>query len=108
MRIVTGKAKAIESGKAHKLADFQTDPEVTLVRIENLSEAHSLEIFTEEEATTTVGSYIIPAQVHEKTPSFLTVPYEGTIFGAGVGGEVSYRILGVVPAGNVGIATGTA
>jgi len=109
MEIVTGTAAVIASGKAHKLADFQGNPEVTLVRIENLSEGHGLEIFTEEEAATTVDSYIIPAKVSEKTPSFLTVPYQGgTIFGAGVGATVNFRIIGVVPAGNVGIATGTA
>jgi hypothetical protein len=109
MRIVTGTAAVIGSGKAHKLADFQGDSDVTLVRIENLSEGHALEIFTEEGATTTVNSYIIPAKVSEKTPSFLTVPYQGgAIYGSGVGATVSFRIIGVVPSGNVGIATGTA
>lgn len=111
MEIVTGHAKAIEGGKAHKLCDFQTAGDVTLIRIENLSAAHALEVFgEEEEAVTTVNSYSIPAQVAEKTPSFIELPYDGgTIFGAGVGGEVNFRVIGVVAQpGGPGIATGTA
>lgn len=110
MRIATGTAAVLASGKAHEICDFQTDGDVTLVRIENLTEGHALELFTEETGNTAgTNSYSIPAKESGKTPSFITLPYTGgTIYGAGVGATVTFRVIGVVPAGNVGISTGTA
>ncbi|MDE2103932.1 MAG: hypothetical protein KGL39_42240 [Patescibacteria group bacterium] len=91
MQISKLKVTPIASGKAHLLADFGTNPDVTAIRLTNLTSAtDNLEVFTEETAVAGANCHVIAAG----GTHFLEVPADGTkLYGAASAGEVEVEVL---------------